>query len=75
MLESLAEAVLTSTHNLCFGSKLTKKGYEGVYISRKCLLDENLTKLSLKVRSLLIDSASYLVTHTHAYWSTSTRAT
>ena len=49
----LGEAVLTSTHHVCFGSKLrkvgipmqtlvffyVKVGYEGVYISRTCFLD------------------------------------
>ena len=49
----LAEAVLTSTHNLCFGAKIRKisiypcipqfyyikVGYEGVYITRTCFPD------------------------------------
>ena len=52
MLEPLAEAVLTSTHNLCFGAKirkigiplqtpvfLYKIGVEGVYLSCTCFPD------------------------------------
>ena len=47
-----AEAVLTSTHNLCFGSKIRKigiplytpvfiikLGYKGVYITQTCFPD------------------------------------
>ena len=50
----LAEAVLTSTHNLYFGAKIRKKvypcipqfyyikvGFKGVYISRTCFPDES----------------------------------
>ena len=48
--EAGGEAVLTSTHNVCFGSKirkldtpanpsLTKEGFKGVYITRTCFLD------------------------------------
>ena len=50
----LAEAVLTSTHNLCFGAKIRKigiplqtpvllyikVGFKGVNISRTCLPDD-----------------------------------
>ena len=48
----LAEAVLTSTHNVCFGTNtcirkigipqvyFIKEGYEGVYIIRICYPDE-----------------------------------
>ena len=48
------EAVLTSTHNLCFGAKIRnigisripqffyiKVGFKGVYISRTCFPDVN----------------------------------
>ena len=50
-----ASAVLTSTHNLCFGAKIRKKvypcipqfyyikvGFKGVYIARTCFLDASL---------------------------------
>ena len=49
----LVEAVLTSTHNLCFGAKIRKigipcipqfcyikVGFKGVYISRTCFPDD-----------------------------------
>ena len=48
----LSEAVLTSTHNLCFGAKIRKKlypckpefyyktvGCKGVFVTRTCFLD------------------------------------
>ena len=52
-LERLGEAVLTSTHNLCFGAKIRKigislhtqvllyikVGFKGVYMSRICFPD------------------------------------
>ena len=51
--EQGGKAVLTSTHNLCFGAKIRKKvypcipqfcyikvGFEGVYISRTCFPDD-----------------------------------
>ena len=55
MLERLAEAILTSTHNVCFGLKIRKLGlplqtpvffyikvgFTGVYISRTCFPDES----------------------------------
>ena len=50
---TFVEAVLTSTHNLCFGAKIRnigiplknpffyiKVGYKGVYISRTCFPDD-----------------------------------
>ena len=46
----LGKAVLTSTHNLCFGSKIKKigiplyyikVGYKRVYITRTCYRDTN----------------------------------
>ena len=53
-LNSLGEAVLTSTHNLCFGAKIRKigipcipqfyyikVGFKGVYITRTCFPDGN----------------------------------
>ena len=49
----LAEAVLTCTHNLCFGEKIRKKiypcipqfyyikvGFKGAFIARTCFPDE-----------------------------------
>ena len=51
---TLTEAVLTSTHNLCFGAKIRKKVYpckpqfyyikvgcKGVFVTRTCFHDEN----------------------------------
>ena len=51
----LAEAVLTSTHNLCFGAKIRKiglplhapvfyikVGFMGVFIAQTCFPDETL---------------------------------
>ena len=50
--QNIAEAVLTSTHNLCFGAKIRKMGipcipqfyyikvgFKGVYITRTCFPD------------------------------------
>ena len=45
----LVEAVLTSTHNLCFGTQIRKigipmytpVGFKGVYIAWTCYPDEN----------------------------------
>ena len=51
--QELAEAVLTTTHNLCFGSKTRKidktrytpkVGYMGVYISRTCFPSAQMSK-------------------------------
>ena len=57
-----AEAVLTSTHNVCFGSKLRildiplqtpfslayiKVGFKGVYISRTCFPDDYVFSMTL----------------------------
>ena len=62
----LAEAVLSSTHNLCFGAKirkigiplhnpvlLYKMGYKGVYITRTCFRD-----VPVSFRKLIIDHLS-----------------
>ena len=59
------EAVLTSTHNLCFGAKIRKigiplripvllyikVGYKGVYVTQTCFSD-GFTKLSSNFRKL-----------------------
>ena len=51
-------AVLTSTHDLCFGAKIgiplhtqfsyIKVGFKGVYITRKCFPDTNRINLNYR---------------------------
>ena len=62
----LAEEVLTSTHNVCFGLKMTKLcislqtpvfyikvGFKGVYISYICFPDVQLIEFYYTTRSLI----------------------
>ena len=63
----LGEAVLTCTHNLCFGAKIRKigipgipqffyikVGLKGVYISRTCFPDGNYLKVHVLYFLLLL---------------------
>ena len=69
---TLAEAVLTSTHNLCFGAKIRKipqfccikVGYKGVYITRTCFPDDKLSTGTPKKSPMYLTLAHITLTLT-----------
>ena len=74
-----AEAVLTSTHNLCFGAKIRKIGiplhtqfyyikvrFEGVYFTRTCFPDVFAFQL---ITTVLIKCSSIFVHHAVVLWA------